>query len=246
MTGMIEKKITLDLDRTGVQVRIPVRQGDSLVYRITLSLERGGREFFPDGVIMAELRAILPNGSSVSTDCEIADGRCHVTPGAGFFCVGGPVLCRLILRGEDGAELYSPAFAFDAETTFALDDTAEADVYSRIAELLLQVQEIKKECEKIASTVGNIDVTKGSLATRDYFVVYNASTNRYERVQWSVLRTSMKNFLDGSLHAIGLMDEVETGFVATIPELEDDDYIVVGSHFEALMERVASLEEKVK
>ena len=246
MVGAIEKKITLDLGECGVQNRILVRQGDSLVYRVTVTITKNGRPFFPDDVILAQVRAELPSGKTVVADCGIEGGKCTFIPGAGFFCHGGPVLCRLVLRGADGGELYSPTFAFDAETTFSTENATDAESYSRIAELLFQVREIKKECEQIASSIGIIDTVRNNITARDQMILYNTTGKSYERVPWTTVRATMKNALDGELMAVGVFDEAGSGCSATIPELEDDDYIVVGAQLEALADRVAALESKVK
>lgn len=43
MRGLISREIALDVKRSGVQARIPARQGDSLVYKFIISLYCGGK-----------------------------------------------------------------------------------------------------------------------------------------------------------------------------------------------------------
>lgn len=151
MIGTLEKKITLDLDRSGVQARFYARQGDSLVHRINVSLTCGGKPCRPCGIALADVYGLLPDGTVVHTDGEITDGGICFTPGSGFFAKGGPVICRLALRGDDGGELYSPAFAIDAESCFAADsDSVPAKEYSKLEEILLRVLDAKSTCEAIA------------------------------------------------------------------------------------------------
>ena len=177
MIGEFDRKITLELNRSGIQARIPVRQGDSLVYRVAVNLTSGGKSVFPKGVAWAQVCALLPDGERVSADCDIEPGGIFTfIPGAGFFKNGGPVLCRLVLRGDDGGELYSPMFAFDAENCFdASGATVPADEYSRMEAMLLQMLEAQRICQESAAeakiyapqrlqklcyiSVGNVDYT---------------------------------------------------------------------------------------
>ena len=158
MIGTLEKRITLELDKAGVQARAFARQGDSLVHRILISLTCGGKPCRPEGVALARVYGLLPDGSTVYADGEITADGVIFTPGSGFFAKGGPVICRLTLRGDDGGELFSPAFAIDAEPCFAADrDSVPAEEYSNLEEILLRVLDAKSTCEAIAESLGGGD-----------------------------------------------------------------------------------------
>jgi len=253
MTGILENKVTLDVRRPGVQARLLVRQGDALVHKIKIALVQSGRGLITGNGVWATVTAELPDGGAVSQDCtRCADGTFEFTPGAGFFTESGPVVCRLTLRSADGAEMYSPAFAFDAESTFDSDSAPVAEAYSKVAELLTRVEKLREECEEIcaeceeiADSVGDTATVKNSVTTRDHILIYNTATGDLERIPWSSLRTVIRSYVDGNVYSAGMVDEANTGYVAIIPELEDDDYIVVGREHEALAARVAALEEKV-
>ena len=62
MRGVISREIALDVKRSGVQARIPARQGDSLVYKFIISLYCGGQRLSPDDAAQARVIASLPDG----------------------------------------------------------------------------------------------------------------------------------------------------------------------------------------
>lgn len=231
MKESITKTVTLELNDSGIQARIPARQGDSLVYRVNVKLTLGGKRFSPEGVALAQVYAMLPDGSVVSSDCKgHRDGGYTFIPGTGFFRLGGPVLCRLVLRGDDGGEMYSSAFAFDTEICFGSDmEPIPAEEYSRIEELLLRVLDVKRECETIAAELGNITAVSTTISGRDSFIVYNAKDKNYVKVDWFSAGIAIQNFLDGKITAKALKDIEDTGYVATIPELEEDSVIALRS-----------------
>ncbi len=240
MIGSIEKSITLELNDSGVQERMTVRQGDSLVHRIRIKLTSGGRAYTPSGVLMAEVWALLPDGSTVTADCEVSGGVCIFVPGAGFFEAGGPVICRLILRGEDGAELFSPAFAFDTEgDSFGGMRNAEARDYSRIGELLLQVLDIKRQCEEIALMGGSTDGEKLSAAEDDHFILYSPEDGGYKRFTWESLTNCIRGYIDGRVSAASLRDTA-TGYTASLPTLRRDSVIALDSDVMELEETLSS------
>lgn len=154
MVGALKRRITLELNRFGVQKRIPVRQGDSLVHCVEINLTWNGRAFIPENVVLAQVYALLPNGKSVTADCKISQRNVEFVPTAELFELGGPVLCRLVLRGGDGGELYSPAFAFDAEERLVdRDGAVAARRYSEMEELLLRVLSACEKCEATEAAV---------------------------------------------------------------------------------------------
>lgn len=190
MTGSFEHKITLELNRSGVQERIPVRQGDSLVHAVTVSLTDNGRAFSPAGAEWAQVVGLLPDGEAVTGDAKIGDKSCSFIPGSGFFAFGGPVLCRLILRGADGAELCSPAFAFDVERAFAGAVSAvPAEQYSRMAELLREMLEIQQKCEDTAVDSDYLSRTKTAPAGEDSFLIHDPADGRLASITWDALST---------------------------------------------------------
>lgn len=159
MRGTLENRISLDLETAGIQHRLSARQGDSLIRKIVVGLTLGGKKYVPSGVQLAQFYALLADGSTVSADGVIRpDGAVEFVPGSGFFALGGPIIVRLVLRDGDGAELYSPAFAIDAEYCFAAGaPAAPAEEYSRIEELLLRTLEAQKNCEATAEEIRNGD-----------------------------------------------------------------------------------------
>lgn len=158
MLGSLEKKITLDLDRLGVQERICARQGDSLVHRVLINITSGGKPYKLSGVVYARVCGLLPDGSAVTAEADITDNTVSFVPGTSFFAKGGSVICRLILHGDDGSELCCPAFAIDADPSFAaVCDAVPDEKYSKLEKLLMSVLEAKSICETIAEEICNGD-----------------------------------------------------------------------------------------
>lgn len=210
MKGTVKHTLSLELSRGGIQARVPVRQGDALVHEITVVLKNEGAPFRPTGIVLAQIYALLPSGDTVSCDGVIlSDGKVRFIPGGGFFSCGGPVICRLSLRGGDGGELYSPAFAIDVDPFFAAGaEAVPAKEYSRLEELLLEVLEIEKNCkdtadeirENIAISFGNEppmqdgDAAAGTsaLASRSDHV-HPTDTSRMPAVQSMKISASVEN-----------------------------------------------------
>lgn len=245
MVGSIERRLTLELNSTGVQARLPSRQGEALVYRIVISFSWNGHQYFPKDAVWAEVRATLPDGRVISSDCIIEDGRrCVFIPGAEFFECGGAVLCRAILRGEDGGELCAPVFAIDAEPSNALSDgVTDAERYSRLGELISEVMaekhslgtrvdeklaELTKAVEDELAGLGNIEKTKQSVDLRDFFPLYSTADGEFVRISWSALRQLVVSASDGNVTAKALVDN-DTGCVAELPELEEDSVVALRS-----------------
>lgn len=160
MKGTVESDVTLELDRAGVQGRVTARQGDALVHRFRVRLNLHGHRYTPASATLAQLYGLRADGETVSCDgMVLPDGQVELIPGGGFFACGGPVICRLVLRGDDGGELYSPAFAIDAEPAFGEGtDPVPAEQYSRMEELLLQVLDAKRVCESLAADMNEYGV----------------------------------------------------------------------------------------
>ena len=161
MKGTIESDVTLELDRAGVQGRVTARQGDALVHKFRVRLNLHGHRYTPASATLAQLYGLRADGESVSCDGMILpDGQVELIPGGGFFACGGPVICRLVLRGDDGGELYSPAFAIDAEPAFGEGaDPVPAEQYSRMEELLLQVLDAKRTCERLVAEINGVTLS---------------------------------------------------------------------------------------
>lgn len=286
MVGALKRRITLELDRFGVQKRIPVRQGDSLVHRVVIDLTWDGRAFIPENVAWAQVYALLPNGRSVTVDCKMSRRSVEFVPTAELFELGGPVLCRLVLRGGDGGELYSPAFAFDAEESLVDKGGAAAREYSKLEELLLRVLSACERCEATEAAVSamlpilsdsepimNGTATAGVSGTAaradhvhpsddkkmpamsemgakptpvitDRFPLQNQSDGEMKKVRWSDMISAMKKSIyhvESADTAAGITDIAESGYTATIPELDGDATIaLIGDVESALAEAKAN------
>ena len=151
--GHITHKFVLDVDEVGIRARIPLRRGDSMVHKISVRLTRGGITLRLPGMIWARAEATRPDGSTVFEDCAFDGIRYTFTVPSGFTCMSGATLCRIVLRGGEGEELYSPAFALDAEETPLPDDVSAADEYSPMGEAVRTVEECRREC---ADSVGRV------------------------------------------------------------------------------------------
>lgn len=66
-----------------------------------------------------------------------------------------------------------------------------------------------------------------SLDNRDAFIVYDIPEGKPKRILWERLHPLIKDKLNGIVTATALTDEAGTGYVATIPELEDDAVIAL-------------------
>lgn len=145
MKNIIIRDIALDIKRTGVQVRVPARQGDSLVHKYIISLYCGGQRLSITDAAQARVIAALPDARCVYSDCTVECGRFVFTPGCEFHAAGGSVICRLCLRGVDGAELYSPAFAIENEPVESFSGT-EALEESNLSQILRGAIEARDAC----------------------------------------------------------------------------------------------------
>ena len=152
MRGLISREIALDVKRSGVQARIPARQGDSLVYKFIISLYCGGQRLSPDDAAQARVIASLPDGQTVYSECTYEGRRFVFTPGSGFFAHSGTAICRLCLRAADGAELYSPAFAIENEGVAGFDGARSLEV-SNLSAILRDALAARAECEAILEKV---------------------------------------------------------------------------------------------
>ena len=147
------------------------------------------------------------------------------------------MLCRVILRGDDGGELCAPVFAIDAEPSSAISDRiAQAEQYSRMAELLRQIMAEKDSldsgiAEKLAefseeidrriaemSGAGQVGDIKRNPDLADYFPFFSVADDQYMKMPWSVLRLLMKNYVDGAVAANAVTDSAGK-FRATLPAM---------------------------
>lgn len=135
MRECVEREVMLDVGRSGVQKRICARQGDSLVHRFNISLYHMGRRLSLENVVQARVIGERSDGSVVYGECARDGAKFVFTPGSGFFELGGAVVCRLVVRGGDGAELYSPIFVIEAESVAGFSGT-EALERSEISKIL--------------------------------------------------------------------------------------------------------------
>ncbi len=257
MKGTLEKWITLDLEKQGVQARIPVRQGDALVHKVAVRLTCGGKKYIPDGAVIAQIYALLPDGKLVSCDGKIGTtGEVTFIPGGDFFACGGPVLCRLSIRGDDGGELYSPAFAFDADPCFVADAPAvPAEEYSRFEGLLLRTLAAQKACEAVADEVReHIDAaipTKLSELENDAGYIDEAELG--SAVDTALAEVKESGGFDGENGVyVGSGDMPENANVQVDPEGADGELVIpdvlqtTGDSEEDTMSQKAITEEFIK
>lgn len=151
MRGVTEHKVTLDLSRGGIVCRIRVRRGDSFVHRVRVRLKNGGSLTLPPWLVFARAEATLPTGESVYCDCTVEGDELCFTPGYGFFAVGGGILCRIVLRGGGGEELYSPAILFEAEETALPTDLCPQEEYSPMGLTVGRVADMERRCSEYAA-----------------------------------------------------------------------------------------------
>lgn len=282
MVGALKRRITLELDRFGVQKRIPVRQGDSLVHRVVIDLTWEGRAFIPENVAWAQVYALLPNGRSVTVDCKMSRRSIEFVPTAELFELGGPVLCRLVLRGGDGGELYSPTFAFDAEEGLVdKSGAAAAREYSKLEELLLRVLSACERCETTEAAVSAMlpilsdaePIMNGTAAAgvsdaaaradhvhpsddkkmpamseigakpspvlTDRFPLQNQNDGEMKKVRWADMVSTMQKSIfhvESADTAAGITDIAESGYTATIPELNGDATIALIGDVESALD----------
>ena len=92
--------------------------------------------------------------------------------------------------------------------------------------------------EQFANDLANVGETSGmpsadtmatitSLDARDALIVYDVPAGDSKKILWENFYPLVKAKLDGNITATALTDEEGTGYVATIPELEDDSVIAL-------------------
>lgn len=65
-----------------------------------------------------------------------------------------------------------------------------------------------------------------SLDNNDAIIIYDVPAGAYAKISWTNLRKAIEGHFNGRLAAGSVLDEVKTGFAATIPELEDDTVLL--------------------
>lgn len=104
---------------------------------------------------------------------------------------------------DDNAVHYTPEEKTDEEKQIARDNIGAASI------------------EHTMENAKDMGITS-VLDSTDFFVIYDLPGGRHAKISWQSLRGIIQTRLEGRLTALAVGDEAETGYKATIPELEDD------------------------
>ncbi len=142
----IRHDITLDVSRPEVQCVLKMSTGDISSHKVVISLRNKGEPVSLDDV-SGYIYAKKPDNTEVTTSA-VAYSDAGAYPGCVVFMVAqqtlaavGRVLCRAVLCGTQGEELYSPIFAIDVTSNAALDAsiTSQSD-YGALTDAKLEAQ----------------------------------------------------------------------------------------------------------
>lgn len=156
----MEKQIyrkSLDLQKSGAQWSIDVKQNDVNSRRIVISLTDGGKAFILGGDMIATIYGKKTDGNVIYKDCSIENGMAIVDVEKQLITAAGTVECELRIYDSNaaGAQLLTTP-RFNIEVYDVLSDenriTSTSD-YSALASETVKSQEATKRANDIAETL---------------------------------------------------------------------------------------------
>lgn len=153
----MEKQVyrkSLDLQKSGAQWSIDVKQNDVNSRRIVISLTDGGKAFILGGDMIATIYGKKTDGNVIYKDCSIENGMAIVDVEKQLITVAGTVECELRIYDSNaaGAQLLTTP-RFNIEVYDVLSDenriTSTSD-YSALASETVKSQEATKRANNIS------------------------------------------------------------------------------------------------
>lgn len=154
----MEKQVyrkSLDLQKSGAQWSIDVKQNDVNSRRIVISLTDGGKAFILGGDMIATIYGKKTDGNVIYKDCTIENGMAIVDVEKQLITAAGTVECELRIYDSNaaGAQLLTTP-RFNIEVYDVLSDenriTSTSD-YSALASETVKSQEATKRANDISS-----------------------------------------------------------------------------------------------
>lgn len=148
---------SLDLQKSGAQWSIDVKQNDVNSRRIVISLTDGGKAFILGGDMIATIYGKKTDGNVIYKDCAIENGMAIVDVEKQLITAAGTVECELRIYDSNaaGAQLLTTP-RFNIEVYDVLSDenriTSTSD-YSALASETVKSQEATKRANDIAETL---------------------------------------------------------------------------------------------
>lgn len=156
----MEKQVyrkSLDLQKSGAQWSIDVKQNDVNSRKIVISLTDGGKAFILGGDMIATIYGKKADGNVIYKDCAIENGMVIVDVEKQLITAAGTVECELRIYDSNaaGAQLLTTP-RFNIEVYDVLSDenriTSTSD-YSALASEMVKSQEATKRANYIAETL---------------------------------------------------------------------------------------------
>ena len=156
----MEKQVyrkSLDLQKSGAQWSIDVKQNDVNSRRIVISLTDGGKAFILGGDMIATIYGRKTDGNVIYKDCSIENGMAIVDVEKQLITAAGTVECELRIYDSNaaGAQLLTTP-RFNIEVYDVLSDenriTSTSD-YSALTSETVKSQEATKRANDIAETL---------------------------------------------------------------------------------------------
>ena len=156
----MEKQVyrkSLDLQKSGAQWSIDVKQNDVNSRRIVISLTDGGKAFILGGDMIATIYGKKTDGNVIYKDCTIENGMAIVDVEKQLITAAGTVECELRIYDSNaaGAQLLTTP-RFNIEVYDVLSDenriTSTSD-YSALASETVKSQEATKRANDISETL---------------------------------------------------------------------------------------------
>lgn len=148
---------SLDLQKSGAQWSIDVKQNDVNSRRIVISLTDGGKAFILGGDMIATIYGKKTDGNVIYKDCSIENGMAIVDVEKQLITAAGTVECELRIYDSNaaGAQLLTTP-RFNIEVYDVLTDenriTSTSD-YSALTSETVKSQEATKRANDIAETL---------------------------------------------------------------------------------------------
>lgn len=156
----MEKQVyrkSLDLQKSGAQWSIDIKQNDVNSRRIVISLTDGGKAFILGGDMIATIYGKKADGNVIYKDCTIENGMAIVDVEKQLITATGTVECELRIYDSNaaGAQLLTtPRFSIEVYDVLSDENriTSTSD-YSALASEMVKSQEATKRANDIAETL---------------------------------------------------------------------------------------------
>lgn len=146
-------KIPLDLHKTGSQISLRMKVGDT-ARRVYFRLAENGATYHIAEGTTARFRALKPDTTKLFYDCELRDNEFVFEGTEQLTAAAGLLECELNLYGSDGKLISSPTFAIVVEENVYDDSEIESeDDFASLVAALTAADNIDIDVSKEGRTV---------------------------------------------------------------------------------------------